>query len=337
MAILVTGGTGYIGSHTVVELIEKGKEVVILDNYSNSSPVVLNRIEKLVGLKPIFYEGDILDKNVLRRIFAENKIDDVIHFAGLKSVNESVRLPLKYYEDNVLGSLCLFKEMIRANIFSLIFSSSATVYGVPERIPLDEKCIVGGTTNPYGSSKLMIEKILFDLSLAYPEFQITILRYFNPAGAHPSGLIGEDPKNIPNNLLPYITQVAIGKLPELTVFGDDYPTFDGTGIRDYIHVMDLASGHISALEYQRKGNSFNVFNLGTGKGYSVLEIINAFEKNNNVKIPYSIAERRCGDVAECWSDPSLAKSILGWEAKKNIDHMVRDSWHWQLLNPLGYK
>lgn len=336
MAILVTGGAGYIGSHTVLALLERGDEVIVIDNLSNSSQESLVRVAELTGKKPTLYVANVLDKNILRTIFSKHSITDVIHFAGLKSVGESIKKPLEYYENNVTGTIVLLSEMLNAGVNSLIFSSSATVYGNPEKVPLSEDCQTGGTTNPYGTSKLMVEQILRDFSLAQPEFRITCLRYFNPVGAHQSGRIGEDPNGIPNNLVPYISQVAIGKLKCLSVYGNDYPTPDGTGVRDYIHVLDLASGHLAALDHQNEGASFKAINLGTGVGYSVIDLIEAFEKTSQTKINYKIVERRAGDIAECWSDSSLAKQTLGWQATRTIDEMMRDTWNWQKNNPNGY-
>lgn len=336
MAILVTGGAGYIGSHTVLALLERGDDVVVIDNLSNSSQKSLDRVAELTGKQPTLYVANILDKNVLKTVFSEHMITDVIHFAGLKSVGESIKKPLEYYENNVTGTLILLSEMLNAGVKSLIFSSSATVYGNPEKVPLSEDCPTGGTTNPYGTSKLMVEQILHDFSLAQPEFRITCLRYFNPVGAHQSGRIGEDPNGIPNNLVPYISQVAIGKLECLSVYGNDYPTPDGTGVRDYIHVLDLASGHLAALDHQNEGSSFKAINLGTGIGYSVIDLIEAFEKASQTKINYKIVERRVGDIAECWSDSSLAKQKLGWQATRTLDEMMRDTWNWQKNNPNGY-
>ncbi|TNV22961.1 UDP-glucose 4-epimerase GalE [Buttiauxella sp. B2] len=336
MAILVTGGAGYIGSHTVLALLERGDEVVVVDNLSNSSKTSLDRVAEITGKEPTLYVADILDKYVLKEIFSNHTITDVIHFAGLKSVGESVRKPLEYYENNVVGTLVLLNEMLLAGVDSLIFSSSATVYGNPEKVPLSEECQTGGTTNPYGTSKFMVEQILRDFSHAQPEFHITCLRYFNPVGAHPSGRIGEDPNGIPNNLVPYISQVAIGKLECLSVYGNDYPTPDGTGVRDYIHVLDLASGHLAALDHKNEGSAFKAINLGTGVGYSVIDLIKAFEKAAQTKINYQVVERRAGDVAECWSDSSLAKQKLGWKATRTLDEMMRDTWNWQKNNPNGY-
>lgn len=336
MAILVTGGAGYIGSHTVLALLERGEDVVVIDNLSNASQESLIRVAELTGKEPVIYVADILDRNALKTLFAQHNITDVIHFAGLKSVSESIAKPLAYYENNVVGTMVLLDEMQRAGVNSLIFSSSATVYGNPESVPLSEASRTGGTTNPYGTSKLMVEQILRDFSVAEPHFRITCLRYFNPAGAHPSGRLGEDPNGIPNNLVPYISQVAIGKLSCLTVFGDDYPTPDGTGVRDYIHVMDLAQGHLAALDHRDDGEAFKAINLGTGVGYSVLDLIKAFEKAAQTKINYRIVGRRSGDVAECWSDSSLARQQLGWQATCNLEEMMRDAWNWQKNNPGGY-
>ncbi|WP_159564684.1 UDP-glucose 4-epimerase GalE [Budvicia diplopodorum] len=336
MAILVTGGVGYIGSHTVLSLLKRGDEVIILDNLSNSSPVALERVELLAGKKAIFYPGDILNRNDLQQIFAKHDIDSVIHFAGLKSVGESVAKPLDYYQNNVTGSLVLLEEMRNAGVKNIIFSSSATVYGLPEAIPITENAPVGGTTHPYGTSKLMVEQILQDFVRAEPDFTAITLRYFNPVGAHESGLIGEDPNGIPNNLLPYISQVAVGKLAELSVFGGDYPTKDGTGVRDYIHVMDLAEGHLNALDVLSSHRGFNAYNLGTGIGYSVLEMIKAFERVSATSIPYRVVSRRAGDIAEYWSDPSLAKEKLGWQATRDLTAMMNDTWNWQRNNVNGY-
>lgn len=337
MAILVTGGAGYIGSHTVQALLERGDDVVVIDNLSNASQESLIRVSELTGRSPVIYIADVLNKDVLKDIFTKHAITDVIHFAGLKSVSESINKPLAYYENNVVGTMVLLSEMREAGVNSLIFSSSATVYGNPESVPLNEESKTGGTTNPYGTSKLMAEQILRDFSYAQPEFRITCLRYFNPVGAHPSGRIGEDPNGIPNNLVPYIAQVAIGKLECLSVYGNDYPTPDGTGVRDYIHVMDLACGHLAALDNKTNGPSFKAINLGTGIGYSVLDLIQAFEKAAQTKINYRFVDRRPGDVAECWSDSSLAQKQLGWRATRGLDEMIRDSWNWQKNNPDGYR
>lgn len=337
MAVLVTGGAGYIGSHTVVELLNANREVVVLDNLSNSSAKSLDRVKQITGKAVTFYQGDVLDRALLKRIFADHKIESVIHFAGLKAVGESVMKPIEYYRNNVEGSLTLLDEMSQAGVFNFVFSSSATVYGDPEIIPITEQCKVGGTTNPYGTSKFMVERIIMDVVKAIPQFSMTILRYFNPVGAHESGLIGEDPNGIPNNLLPYISQVAIGKLQQLSVFGSDYPTHDGTGVRDYIHVVDLAIGHLKALDRHENDAGLHIYNLGTGTGYSVLDMVHAFEKVNNIKIPYRLTERRAGDIAVCYSDPSLALKELGWKTERDLEQMMRDTWNWQKNNPNGYK
>ncbi|WAX71918.1 UDP-glucose 4-epimerase GalE [Gallibacterium anatis] len=337
MAVLVTGGAGYIGSHTVVELLNANREVVVLDNLSNSSAKSLDRVKQITGKAVTFYQGDVLDRALLKRIFADHNIESVIHFAGLKAVGESVVKPIEYYRNNVEGSLTLLDEMRQAGVFNFVFSSSATVYGDPEIIPITEQCKVGGTTNPYGTSKFMVERIIMDVVKAIPQFSMTILRYFNPVGAHESGLIGEDPNGIPNNLLPYISQVAIGKLQQLSVFGSDYPTHDGTGVRDYIHVVDLAVGHLKALNRHENDAGLHIYNLGTGTGYSVLDMVHAFEKVNNIKIPYRLTERRAGDIAVCYSDPSLALKELGWKTDRDLEQMMRDTWNWQKNNPNGYK
>ncbi|BEL79541.1 UDP-glucose 4-epimerase [Serratia marcescens] len=337
MAILVTGGAGYIGSHTVLALLARGDDVVVLDNLSNSSAESLHRVEQLAGKAAVFIEGDVQDRHCLSQLFEHHRVTSVIHFAGLKAVGESTRKPIEYYQNNVAGTLTLLEEMRRAGVHKFIFSSSATVYGTPEHVPLTEASRVGGTTNPYGTSKLMVEQILQDVAKAEPQFSITALRYFNPVGAHESGMIGEDPNGIPNNLLPYIAQVAIGKLEKLSIFGDDYPTADGTGIRDYIHVMDLAEGHLKAIDHIDDKKGFSVYNLGTGVGYSVLEMLHAFEKASGRNVPYQIVPRREGDIAECWSAPGLASEELGWKATRNLDAMMRDTWHWQKNNPNGYR
>lgn len=334
MAILVTGGAGYIGSHTVLALLEKKEDVVVLDNLSNASAESLLRVAKIVGRSAIFFQGDVLNRNCLRKVFSEHSIDSVIHFAGLKSVSESVIKPIEYYQNNVTGSIILLEEMLTAGVTKFIFSSSATVYGDPEFVPLTENARIGGTTNPYGSSKVMVEQILKDFSLAHPDFSIRALRYFNPVGAHSSGLIGEDPNGRPNNLLPFITQVAVGKLPKLAVYGNDYPTKDGSGVRDYIHVMDLADGHVCALNKLTAG--YNVYNLGSGVGYSVLQIVSEFERISGRKIPYEIVARRSGDIAECWASAELALKELDWKTKRNLTEMIEDAWKWQKLNPNGY-
>ena len=328
MAILITGGTGYIGSHTVVELLNLNKEVVVLDNFINSSPEVIDKIKTITGKDFKFYEVDLLDRENLERVFEENNITEVIHFAGLKAVGESVSKPLEYYYNNVTGTLILLQVMREHNCKNIIFSSSATVYGDQGVPKYSETMGRGETTNPYGTTKAMIEKILEDLYVADNTWRIVMLRYFNPVGAHESGIIGDNPNGIPNNLMPYIQKVAAGKLPELSVYGNDYPTKDGTGVRDFIHVVDLAKGHINAMEkLNEHQNSVLVYNLGTGTGYSVLDMVNTFEKVNEVKVPYKIAPRRAGDLAEMYADPSKAKEELGWVATKNLDDMCRDSWN----------
>ncbi len=334
MAILVTGGAGYIGSHTCVELLESGYEIVIVDNFSNSKPEALNRIKKITGKDFKFYEADILDKAALETIFNENNIDAVIHFAGLKAVGESVSVPLRYYHNNITGTLVLCDVMQSHGVKKMVFSSSATVYGDPASVPIKETFPLH-TTNPYGSTKMMIEDILRDLYVSDNEWSIALLRYFNPIGAHKSGLIGEDPNGIPNNLMPYIAQVAAGKLPCLSVFGNDYNTPDGTGVRDYIHVVDLAQGHLKALAKVLKDTGAEAYNLGTGNGYSVLDVVDAFEKENGVKVNLKITERRPGDIAECYADPTKAKNELGWEAKFGINEMCRDAWNFMVKNPNG--
>ncbi len=333
--ILCTGGAGYIGSHTCVELANAGYEVVIADNFSHSKPEVLNRLEELCGKRPIFYEIDVADREALDKLFDENDIDAVIHFAGYKAVGESCAKPVMYYRNNLDTTLSLLEVMKKHNVNNIVFSSSATVYGVPEKVPLTED-MKTGCTNPYGFTKLMIEQILTDTAAADENMSVILLRYFNPIGAHKSGRIGEDPNGIPNNLLPYITQVAAGKLKELGVFGNDYPTHDGTGVRDYIHVVDLAKGHVKAIEYASAHKGVEIFNLGTGIGYSVLDIVKAFERANDLKIPYTIKPRRAGDVAECYADASKAKNILGWQAQYTLDDMCADSWNWQSNNLNGY-
>ena len=334
MRILVLGGAGYIGSHTCVQLLEAGYEVVIIDNFINSKPEALKRIKKITGKDFKFYEADLLDKEAVSKIFSENDIDAVIHFAGLKAVGESVQKPLWYYHNNITGTLILCEVMASFGVKKLVFSSSATVYGSPKSVPIREDFPLS-TTNPYGSTKLMIENILRDLYVADNEWSIALLRYFNPIGAHESGLIGEDPNGIPNNLMPYVAQVAAGKLEILSVFGNDYPTKDGTGVRDYIHVVDLAAGHLKALEKVKKSTGAESYNLGTGNGYSVLELVNAFMDVNGVNVKYKIADRRPGDIAECYADPAKAKKELGWEAKLGIEQMCRDSWHFMQENPNG--
>lgn len=336
MKILVTGGTGYIGSHTVVELQNVGHEVVIVDNLSNSFELVNDRIEAITGIRPVFYNADIRDKEALCEILAKEKPEGVIHFAGLKAVGESVKLPMKYYENNITGTLNLLEAMKENGCKNIIFSSSATVYGDPAFVPITEECSKGTCTNPYGWTKSMIEQIMMDIAKADPEWNIVLLRYFNPIGAHKSGTMGENPNGIPNNLMPYITQVAVGKLEKLGVFGDDYDTPDGTGVRDYIHVVDLALGHVKALAKFEAGSGLNIYNLGTGTGYSVLDIVKNFEAASGVKIPYEIKERRAGDIASCYSDATKAKEELGWVATKGIKEMCEDSWRWQSNNPNGY-
>ncbi len=335
MTVLVTGGAGYIGSHTVIELLNSGNQVIIVDNFYNSQPEVLKRIKELSGKDFKFYEVDVLNREDLTKVFEENKIDSVIHFAGYKAVGESVEKPLEYYHNNLTSTFILCEVMKKFGVKNLVFSSSATVYGLNNISPLKEELPLS-TTNPYGTTKLMIEQILNDLWNSDKEWSIALLRYFNPIGAHESGRIGENPNGIPNNLMPYITQVAVGKREKLSVFGSDYDTVDGTGVRDYIHVVDLAKGHIKALEKHSKINKIEAYNLGAGKGYSVLQLVEAFEKANGVKIPYAISERRAGDVATCYADSSKAKEQLGWEAEKTIEDMCKDSWNWQSKNPNGY-
>ena len=328
MAVLVTGGAGFIGSHTAVELLNAGKEIVILDNFSNSKPQSLEAIKKITGKDFKFYEMDYLDREKLEKVFKENKIDAVLNFAGFKAVGESIEKPIEYYTNNISGALVLLDTMKKYGVKKFVFSSSATVYGEPERIPITEDCKTGGTTNPYGTSKLFIEQILKDIYNSDNTWDIAILRYFNPVGAHESGLIGEEPQGIPNNLMPYVARVAAGKLKELSVFGNDYDTPDGTGVRDYIHVVDLAKGHIKALEkLEKEGKGLFIYNLGTGKGYSVLDMVKAFEKSTGKKVAYKIAPRRTGDIATCYSDPTKAKEELGWEATKTLDEMCKDSWN----------
>ena len=334
MAVLVTGGAGYIGSHTCVELLNAGEEIIILDNFVNSKPEALNRIKAITGKDFRFYEADLLNKEAIDKVFAENSIDAVIHFAGLKAVGESVMQPIRYYHNNITGTLNLCNVMQAHNVKKMVFSSSATVYGTPKTVPIDETFPLS-TTNPYGSTKLMIEQILRDIYTADNEWSIALLRYFNPIGAHKSGLIGEDPNGIPNNLMPYIAQVAIGKLECLGVFGNDYPTHDGTGVRDYIHVVDLSLGHLKALAKIRKDKGVDAYNLGTGKGYSVLDVVAAFEKASGKKVKYQIKPRRPGDIAECYANPEKAKKLLGWKAIYGIEEMCRDSWNFTHKNPQG--
>lgn len=338
MRILVTGGAGYIGSHTCVELLNKGHEVVVVDNLCNSSEESLNRVKQITGKEATFYKADLLDQAALEEIFSKETIDAVIHFAGLKAVGESVAKPLEYYHNNITGTLILCDVMRNHGVKKIIFSSSATVYGDPAFVPITEECPKGQITNPYGQTKSMLEQILTDLHTADPEWSVILLRYFNPVGAHKSGLIGEDPAGIPNNLTPYITQVAVGKLKEVGVFGNDYDTPDGTGVRDYIHVVDLAIGHVKALDKMAQSDSdVRIYNLGTGKGFSVLQMIEAFSKACGKEIPYVIKPRRPGDIAECYADAALAKEELGWEAERGIDEMCEDSWRWQSNNPNGYR
>ena len=336
MKILVTGGAGFIGSHTVVELQEAGYDVVVMDNLSNSSEKSLERVQKITGKAVPFYKADILDREALEQIFSEQEIGAVIHFAGLKAVGESVEKPWEYYENNIAGTLTLVDVMRKHNVKNIIFSSSATVYGNPAFIPITEECPKGQCTNPYGWTKSMLEQILSDIQKADPEWNVILLRYFNPIGAHKSGTIGENPNGIPNNLMPYITQVAVGKRQELGVFGNDYNTHDGTGVRDYIHVVDLAQGHVKALKKIEENAGLRIYNLGTGVGYSVLDVVKNFEDATGVKIPYSIKPRRAGDIDSCYADASLAKEELGWEAKYGIREMCEDSWRWQKNNPNGY-
>ena len=336
MRILVTGGTGYIGSHTLVELYAAGHETVVVDNLSNSNPVALERVEALVGKKIPFYQLDIRDRESLDRMMEQNHFDACIHFAGLKAVGESVEKPWEYYENNIGGTLTLLDVMRRHGCKNIIFSSSATVYGDPAMIPITEACPKGECTNPYGKTKSMLEEIMMDMQKADKEWNVVLLRYFNPIGAHPSGTIGENPNGIPNNLMPYVTQVAVGKRPELGVFGNDYDTPDGTGVRDYIHVLDLAKGHVAALQAIERKCGCAIYNLGTGQGYSVLQLVKTFEKVNDIKIPYSIKPRRAGDIATCYSDPAKAEKELGWKAERGLEDMCRDSWNWQRNNPEGY-
>ena len=337
MKILVTGGAGYIGSHTCVELLNSGYDVIVVDNLSNSKKAALRRVEEITGKNIAFYEDDIRNREGLEKIFSEQEIDAVIHFAGLKAVGESVRKPIEYYHNNMTGTLVLCDAMRSHGVKNIIFSSSATVYGDPAEIPITEECPKGKPTNPYGWTKSMLEQVLTDIHTSDPEWNVILLRYFNPIGAHKSGMIGEDPKGIPNNLLPYVAQVAIGKLPCLGVFGNDYDTPDGTGVRDYIHVVDLAKGHVKALEKLKDKEGVSIYNLGTGKGYSVLEVVHAFEKACGHSIPYEIKARRAGDIAVCYCNPAKAKRELGWEAQYGIEEMCEDSWRWQSHNPDGYE
>lgn len=335
MNILVTGGAGYIGSITTVQLLAAGLNAVILDNFANSKPAVLARIERVAGRAPVFVQGDVRDRVLLERVLGERQIDAVIHFAGLKAVGESVSMPLAYYDNNVHGTVQLLEAMHAANVRTMVFSSSATVYGDAAKMPLHEG-LPTSATNPYGRTKLMIEQILADVAASDPSWSMTALRYFNPVGAHESGLIGEDPQGVPNNLMPYIAQVAVGRLPRLRVFGDDYPTPDGTGVRDYIHVVDLADGHLAALRYAHGRPGMHVFNLGTGRGNSVLEMLAAFGRACGRELPYEVVPRRPGDVAACWADPTRAEQTLGWRAARTLEQMCADAWRWQSMNPGGY-
>ncbi|MDE1514044.1 UDP-glucose 4-epimerase GalE [Vibrio sp. dsl-7] len=335
MKVLVTGGMGYIGSHTCIQMIQAGMTPVILDNLYNSKATVLARIEQVTGVRPQFVPGDVRDQMLLVEVMQQQQIEAVIHFAGLKAVGESVQKPLEYYDNNVHGSLVLVAAMREAGVKSLIFSSSATVYGDPASVPITES-FPTSATNPYGRSKLMVEECLNDFQQANPDWSITLLRYFNPVGSHPSGLLGEDPQGIPNNLMPFVAQVAVGRREHLSVFGSDYPTKDGTGVRDYIHVMDLADGHIAALQKVGTQAGLHIYNLGTGKGYSVLEMVKAFETAAGRAVPYQLVERRAGDIAECWADPTKAAQQLGWQATRTLDEMTQDTWRWQSNNPQGY-
>ena len=334
--ILITGGAGYIGSHTALELLKEGYEVVVYDNLCNSSQESMKRVEELTGKTITFYEGDILNAETLKAMFEKEQVDAVIHCAALKAVGESVRKPLEYYQNNITGTLTLMKVMCEVGVKNIVFSSSATVYGNPETMPITEDCPKGQCTNPYGWTKSMMEQIMTDVQAADPEWNVVLLRYFNPVGAHESGRIGEDPKGIPNNLMPYISQVAVGKLEKLGVFGDDYDTPDGTGVRDYIHVVDLALGHVKAVEKLADNEGVSIYNLGTGNGYSVLQVVHAFEKACGHAINYAIKPRRPGDIAMCYCDPAKAKKELGWEAQYGIEDMCADSWRWQSQNPNGY-
>ena len=336
MSILVTGGAGFIGSHTCVELLNAGYDVVVVDNLYNASPKALERVKEITGKDLKFYEADIRDREALNEVFDKEEVESVIHFAGLKAVGESVVKPLEYYENNIGGTITLCDVMRNHGVKNIIFSSSATVYGDPAFIPITEECPKGTCTNPYGWTKWMLEQILTDLHTADPEWNVVLLRYFNPIGAHKSGKIGEDPKGIPNNLVPYIAQVAVGKLEKLGVFGNDYDTPDGTGVRDYIHVVDLAIGHVKAMKKFEEKPEVRIYNLGTGKGYSVLQVLHAFEKACGKTLPYEIKPRRAGDIAQCYADPSKARAELGWEAQYGIDEMCADTWRWQSMNPNGY-
>ena len=336
MNVLVTGGTGYIGSHTCVELLNSGYGVVVIDNLCNSNPKSLDRVRELTGKELTFYEGDVRDEALLKKIFAENDIGCVIHFAGLKAVGESVSIPWKYYDNNLNSTLVLTKVMKEVGMMNIIFSSSATVYTADNEMPLKETSRTGGCTNPYGWTKYMTEQILSGIAFAEKDWSVVLLRYFNPIGAHPSGRMGEDPRGIPNNLMPYITQVAVGRREKLSVYGNDYPTHDGTGVRDYIHVVDLAKGHVAAVDYACKHKGCEVFNLGTGVGVSVLDMVNTFREVNQVELPYVIAPRRPGDIATCYADPTKSREVLGWTAQHDLADMCRDSWNWQKNNPMGY-
>ena len=336
MNVLVTGGAGYIGSHTCLELLNKGYGVVVVDNLCNSNPESLKRVESLTGKTIKFYEGDVRDESLLTKIFSENELGCVIHFAGLKAVGESVAMPWEYYDNNLNSTLVLTKVMKKVGMQKIIFSSSATVYTADNEMPLQETSRTGGCTNPYGWTKYMTEQILSGMAHADENWSICLLRYFNPIGAHESGMIGEDPRGIPNNLMPYVTQVAVGRREKLSVFGNDYDTHDGTGVRDYIHVVDLAKGHVAAVEFVEKNTGCEVFNLGTGIGYSVLDIVNTFKEVNEVALPYVIVDRRPGDIATCYADPAKSERLLGWKAEKTLADMCRDSWNWQKKNPMGY-
>nr|WP_275138741.1 UDP-glucose 4-epimerase GalE [Vibrio furnissii] len=333
---MITGGMGYIGSHTCVQMIAAGMTPIMVDNLCNAKAEVLNRIEALTGVRPAFYQGDIRDQAFLDSVFAQHHVQAVIHFAGLKAVGESVSKPIEYYDNNVNGTLVLVRSMRKAGVKSLVFSSSATVYGDPQTVPITETSPTGATTNPYGRSKYMVEQCLSDLVVAEPEWSITLLRYFNPVGAHPSGTMGEDPQGIPNNLMPFIAQVAVGRREKLAVFGNDYPTPDGTGVRDYVHVMDLADGHIAALQAVGEKAGLHIYNLGTGKGSSVLDMVHAFSDACGKPIAYDICPRRPGDIAECWASTEKAQRELGWQAKRSLADMTADTWRWQSHNPLGY-
>ncbi|WP_148255186.1 UDP-glucose 4-epimerase GalE [Aidingimonas lacisalsi] len=337
MFVLVTGGSGYIGSHMVFSLLEAGHDIIVLDNLCNSSELSINRVREITGKKILFVQGDVRDRKVLNKLFSDYDVSDVLHFAGLKSVGESCCHPLMYYESNVAGTVVLCQAMAAAGVFNLVFSSSATVYGDGHPMPLHETLPTGSPTNPYGRSKLMIEMLLEDLTDSVHPWSIALLRYFNPIGAHESGVIGEDPLGVPNNLLPYLGQVAMGRRECVSIFGNDYPTLDGTGVRDYIHVMDLVEGHLCAMQAIHKSSGLRVWNLGTGRGYSVLEVIHTYEKISGCNIAYRMAPRRPGDVAACWADPGLAAKELGWKAKRGLNDMVRDAWYWQKKNPYGYQ